>query len=51
MLAEQDRAQIAMLEEELETAQEQAAGRSAPPCRSCGGELGARVCPWQQLGR
>ncbi len=39
---QEQRAEIEWLTDALEAAREQAAGRSVPPCRSCGGEL---VCP------
>ncbi len=44
MLAEQDRAEIERLTDALEAAREQAAGRSVPPCRVCGGALGCPQC-------
>ncbi len=37
-------AEVERLTDALEAAREQAAGRSAPPCRSCGGKL-LDLCP------
>jgi len=43
-LAEQDRAQIAALQDQVAELEEIAAGKRIPPCTSCGGPLACPHC-------
>lgn len=44
LLAEQQRDQIAALEEQIARLEEQQAGKRVPPCKACGGELACPAC-------